>query len=44
MNLFTPYIPLISDSWTEKYQAILAEEHLQAVEKNISKFQDNTLE
>lgn len=44
MNVFTSYIPLISDSWTEKYQAILAEEHLQAVENNISKFQDNTLE
>ena len=44
MNLFTPYIPLISTSWKEKYQAILAEEHLQAMESNIRKFQDNTLE
>ncbi|NML70650.1 hypothetical protein HHL23_12730 [Chryseobacterium sp. RP-3-3] len=44
MNVFTSYIPLISNSWTEKYQAILAEEHLQTIENNIRKFQDKTLE
>lgn len=44
MNLFTPYIPLISNSWKEKYQTVLAEEHLRAMENNIRKFQDNMLE
>lgn len=44
MNVFTPYIPLISNLWTEKYQSILAEEHLQTMENNIRKFQDKSLE
>jgi hypothetical protein len=44
MNLFTSYIPLISNLWKEKYQAIIAEEHLQSMENNILKFKDNKLE
>lgn len=44
MNVFTPYIPLISDSWTEKYKAVLADEHLATMESNICKFQENILE
>ncbi|MBB6372297.1 hypothetical protein [Chryseobacterium shigense] len=44
MNVFTPYIPLISDAWKEKYHAVLAEEHLQSMENNIFKFQENTLD
>lgn len=44
MQLFEPYIPLISDSWKEKYQAVLAEEHLQAMENNILKFKNDQLE
>ncbi|AZA82263.1 hypothetical protein C1637_09450 [Chryseobacterium lactis] len=44
MNLFKKYIPLFSDSWKEKYQDILAEEHLENLEKNIQKFKDDSLE
>ncbi len=44
MNVFTPYIPLISDSWTEKYKSVLADEHLATMENNIRKFQDNIQE
>jgi hypothetical protein len=44
MDMFKPYIPLISDSWKEKYQAVLAQEHLQTMEDNILKFQNNNLE
>ncbi|MGC5746913.1 hypothetical protein [Chryseobacterium sp. NFX27] len=44
MEMFKPSIPLISDSWKEKYQAVLATEHLQTMEDNILKFQNNNLE
>jgi len=44
MQLFEPYIPLISDLWKEKYHAVLAEEHLQAMENNILKFKNDQLE
>jgi len=44
MEMFKPYIRLISDSWKEKYQAVLATEHLQTMEDNILKFQNNNLE
>ncbi|KFF08089.1 hypothetical protein [Chryseobacterium luteum] len=44
MYLFKPYIPLISHSWKEKYQAVLAEEHLQTMENNMVKFRGNILE
>ncbi len=38
------YIPLISDSWKEKYQAILVDEHVRNMENNIWKFQENVLD
>lgn len=44
MNVFTPYIPLISDPWKEKYHAVLAEEYLQSMENNILKFRENNLD
>lgn len=44
MEMFKPSIPLISNSWKEKYQAVLATEHLQTMEDNILKFQNNNLE
>lgn len=34
----------ISEDWKEKYQAILAEEHLKSLSDNIQKFQDKKLE
>ncbi|WP_080778092.1 hypothetical protein [Chryseobacterium phocaeense] len=44
MDLFKPYLPFLSDSWKEKYGAILAEEHLSGMENNMVKFQNNRLE
>ncbi len=44
MNLFEPYIALFSEGWKEKYHAILAEEHLENLEKNIQKFRNHTLD
>ncbi|MEJ5102353.1 hypothetical protein [Chryseobacterium sp. MYb328] len=44
MNKFEKYTPLLSEDWKEKYQAVLAEEHLQDLNKNIQRFQENTLE
>lgn len=44
MNLFEDYIPLFSKEWKEKYQAILAEEHLEKLSLNIQKFKDQTLD
>lgn len=44
MDLFKPYLPFLSDSWKEKYGAILAEEHLCGMENNMVKFQNNQLE
>jgi hypothetical protein len=44
MNLFDRYIPLFSDEWKEKYQAILAEEHLKSLSENIRKFKDQNLD
>lgn len=44
MNLFKELIPLFSDEWKEKYQAILAEEHLKTLAENIQKFKDKTLD
>jgi len=40
MKLFEPIIPLLSDSWKEKYQTILAEEHINTLENNIRNFQE----
>ncbi len=44
MNLFEDYIPLFSKDWKEKYQPILAEEHLKSLSLNIQKFKDKTLD
>jgi hypothetical protein len=44
MNGIEQYIPLISDAWKEKYQAILVDEHIRNIENNIRKFQENTLD
>ena len=44
MSLFNKYIPLISDSWKEKYQGILKEEHLKSLEENIRKYKNDALE
>lgn len=44
MNVFEKYIPLISDSWKEKYQAILEKEHLKNLEKNIRAYKENRLD
>lgn len=39
MNLFEKYIPLFSEDWKEKYQAILEAEHIDTLSKNIQDFQ-----
>ncbi|KIC61993.1 hypothetical protein [Chryseobacterium taiwanense] len=39
MNLFEKYIPLFSEGWKEKYQAILETEHVEALHKNTQDFQ-----
>ena len=44
MSLFSKYIPLISDSWKEKYQGILEEEYLKSLEENIRKYKNDALE
>lgn len=44
MNLFAPYISLFSETWKNRYKAVLEKEHLDNLEKNIFKFKDNTLE
>lgn len=44
MNLFEDYIPLFSKDWKEKYQGILAEEHLKNLSLNIQKFKYKTLD
>ncbi|UKB78921.1 hypothetical protein [Chryseobacterium sp. MEBOG07] len=44
MNLFEPYIPLFSQTWKDQYKAVLAEEHLINLEKNIDRFKNHSLE
>ncbi len=44
MNKFEQYIPFISEEWKEKYQTVLAEEHLKTLSENIQKFQENVME
>ncbi len=44
MNLFEPYISLFSESWKNKYQAVLVQEHLETLDKNIHRYKENTLE
>jgi len=39
MNLFEKYLPLFSQAWKEKYQAILEVEHLEKLSENIQDFQ-----
>lgn len=39
MNLFEKYIPLFSEDWKEKYQAIFEAEHVEALHINIQNFQ-----
>ncbi|GEN78102.1 hypothetical protein [Chryseobacterium hagamense] len=36
-------VPFFSDKWKQKYQAVLAEEHLKSIEENIAKFKDGLL-
>ena len=43
MNL-EELVPLLSNEWKEKYQAVVAEEHLKAIFENIRKFKDHALE
>lgn len=43
-NLFENYIPLFSEKWKDKYNSVLAEEHLQNIGKNILKFKNGTLD
>lgn len=44
MKLFQKSLPLFSEQWREKYQAILEEEHLQSLNENIKKFKEQTLD
>ncbi|UFH33418.1 hypothetical protein LNP04_06845 [Chryseobacterium sp. C-71] len=44
MNVFEDYITFFSDEWKERYQSILACEHLNSLSENIQKFKDNTLD
>lgn len=44
MNVFEKYIPLFSQEWKERYHAILVEEHLISLSKNIQKFKDGILD
>lgn len=44
MNQIRKYIPLISDAWKEKYQALLAEEHLKNLDDNIQHGKNRILE
>lgn len=44
MSSLEKYLPLFSDSWKEKYGAIVTEEHLQSLDKNIQRFKDGTLD
>ncbi|MBV8326366.1 hypothetical protein [Chryseobacterium sp.] len=44
MNLFEKYIPFIPDSWKERYQTVLAEEHLRSLSRNTNKFKENPSE
>lgn len=44
MNLLERYISFFSVEWKEKYEAILAEEHLEILSKNILKFKDQNVD
>lgn len=40
---FEELVPFFSDEWKQKYQAVLAEEHLKSIVENIQKFKDGIL-
>lgn len=40
---FEEIVPLFSDGWKQKYQAVLAEEHLKSIVENIQKFKEGVL-
>jgi hypothetical protein len=40
---FEEIVPLFSDGWKQKYQALLAEEHLKSIVENIQKFKEGVL-
>ena len=44
MNLFETYIPMFSEKWKGQYKALLVQEHLEHLERNIYRFKENTLE
>lgn len=44
MNLFEPYISLFSEAWKNQYKAILVQEHLANLNKNIHRFKEETLD
>ncbi len=44
MQSFQKYTSLFSEEWKEKYHAILAEEHLENLQKNIQKFKNQVLD
>ena len=44
MNKFESYILLFSDSWKEKYHAVLEEQHMKNLSENIQKYQKGTLD
>ncbi|MBB6332974.1 succinate dehydrogenase flavin-adding protein (antitoxin of CptAB toxin-antitoxin module) [Chryseobacterium sediminis] len=44
MKLSASCISLFSEEWKDKYKAILEQEHLEIMGKNIQKFKENTLE
>ncbi|WP_294299112.1 hypothetical protein [uncultured Chryseobacterium sp.] len=41
---FEALVPLFTDEWKRKYQAVLAKEHLNAIPENIQKFKNGTLD
>ncbi|KAA2217641.1 hypothetical protein [Chryseobacterium sediminis] len=43
MKLSASCISFFSEEWKDKYKAILEQEHLEILEKNIQKFKENTL-
>jgi len=43
-NLFESYIPLFSAEWKEKYEKLLAAEHLEILSENILKFKGQHLD
>lgn len=44
MNAFEKFVPLFSRDWKDKYQSVLADEHLITISIHIRKFKNRTLE